>query len=175
MPSVRITADEQNNALYLLATPKDYQMIEAALDRIDIAPLQVLIEATIAEVSLTDDLKYGVEYFFENNQSAFALVGNTLGVPTAIFPGFSYALNLANARIVLNALEKVTNVKVISAPQLMVMDNHTARLQVGDQVPIIKQTAVSVADPDAPIVNSVELLDTGVILSVTFNWRSNRK
>jgi general secretion pathway protein D len=166
-PTLRITADEQNNALFILATPKDYRLVEAALERIDIAPLQVLIEATIAEVSLTDDLKYGVEYFFKNNQNAFALVNNTLGVPTPVFPGFAAIFSVNDVNVVVTALEKVTNVKVISAPQLTVMDNRTARLQVGDQVPVVKQTAVSVNDPEAPIVNSVELLDTGVILSVT--------
>ena len=76
-------------------------------------------------------------------------------------------------RVVLNALEEVTDVDVISSPQLLVLDNQTARLQVGDQVPITTQQATSVSDADAPIVNSVELRDTGVILTVTPRVNAN--
>ena len=67
----------------------------------------------------------------------------------------------------LNALDSVTDVNIISSPQLMVLDNHTATLQVGDQVPFATQSAVSVEDPGAPIVNTIQQVDTGVILSVT--------
>jgi general secretion pathway protein D len=67
----------------------------------------------------------------------------------------------------LNALSQITDVKVISSPQLMVLNNETARLQVGDQVPIATQEVQSVANSDAPIVNSIEYRDTGVILNVS--------
>jgi len=83
------------------------------------------------------------------------------------FPGFSALFSSDNIGVVLNALEEVTDVDVISSPQLLVLDNQTARLQVGDQVPITTQQATSVIDPDAPLVSSVELRDTGVILTVT--------
>jgi general secretion pathway protein D len=69
--------------------------------------------------------------------------------------------------VVLNALEEVSDVDVVSSPHLLVLDNQTARIQVGDQVPITVQQATSVSDVNAPIVNSIELRDTGVILSVT--------
>jgi general secretion pathway protein D len=164
---IRIVADNINNALFIVATPKDYRLIKAALAHIDTAQLQVLIEATIAEVTLNDELKYGVEWFFKTNNNSAVLVANTTGIPDAIFPGFSYALAMADTRVVLSALDKVTDVKVLSAPQIMVLDNRVATLQVGDQVPVITRSAVSVIDPDSPIVNSVEFRDTGVILSVT--------
>ena len=67
----------------------------------------------------------------------------------------------------LSALAEVTDVKVVPSPQLMVLDIQVARLHVGDQVPVATQSAVSVTDPDSPIVNSVQLVDTGVILEVT--------
>ena len=67
----------------------------------------------------------------------------------------------------MNALTQITDVKVISSPQLMVLNNETARLQVGDQVPIATQEVQSIVDSDAPIVNSIEYRDTGVILSVS--------
>ena len=83
------------------------------------------------------------------------------------FPGFSFVFAGSDARVVLNALTEITDVQVISSPQLMVLDNQSARLQVGDQVPIATQSSVTVNDPDAPIVNSIQFRDTGVILEVT--------
>ncbi len=85
----------------------------------------------------------------------------------AAFPGFGFIYSTDDARIVISALDKVTDVNVISSPQIMVLDNKTARLQVGDEVPVATQTAVSVLTPGAPVVNSIEYKDTGVILTVT--------
>jgi general secretion pathway protein D len=164
---IRIIADEPNNALFILATPQDFRDIDAALDRLDVEPLQVLIEATIAEVSLNDKLKYGVQWFFQNGDHSIGLADVASGIPTAMFPGFNYVFSGSSARAVISALDEVTHVNVISSPQLMVLDNRSALLQVGDEVPIITQSAVSVADPAAPIVNSVQFRDTGVILHVT--------
>jgi len=165
--AARIIADERNNALVILSTATEFRVIERALSKLDILPLQVLIEATIAEVSLNDTLEYGLQWFFQsgNAQGTFSTSGTGAVAPT--FPGFNILIDNANAQVVLNALAEVTDVNVISSPQLMVLDNQAARLQVGDQVPVATQSAVSVSDPDAPIVNSVELVDTGVILEVT--------
>ena len=170
---IRIIADEVTNALVILATPRDYRMIEAALRKLDIVPLQVLVEATIAEVTLTDELKYGLQWFFKHGGSSFTLGEGTTPVTKAIgavvqaFPGFSYLFASPDVRVVLNALDGITDVNVVSSPQLMILDNHTAILQVGDQVPIKTQEAVSVEGSLAPLVNTIELLDTGVILKVT--------
>jgi general secretion pathway protein D len=164
---IRIIADEPNNALFILATPQDFRDIDAALNRLDVEPLQVLIEATIAEVSLNDKLKYGVEWFFRQGNSSIDLAQLASGIPTAMFPGFNYVYAGTNARVIISALDEVTHVNVISSPQLMVLDNRSAVLQVGDEVPVITQSAVSIDDPAAPIVNSVQFRDTGVILHVT--------
>ena len=164
---IRIVADEKNNALLILATPAEYRMVEATLRRLDIMPIQVLIEATIAEVTLTDDLQYGLQWFFGGLDSEVTFSELLTGEVLSAFPGFSYLYRTGDVRVVLNALTKVTDVNVISSPQLMVLDNQTARLQVGDQVPIATQSAVSVEDPNAPIVNTIQFRDTGVILEVT--------
>lgn len=176
-PAIRIIADEVNNALVILASEGDFRMIEAALQRLDIVPMQVLIEATIAEVSLTDQLRYGLQWFFSAGNGSFSfnetgevfnpqLFANPSQVgPT--FPGFNFLYGSTDARVVLTALSEVTDVNVLSAPQLLVLDNRTARLSVGDQVPIPLRSSVSVVDPDAPIVNDIEYRDTGVILRIT--------
>ena len=168
---IRIIADEKNNALVILATPRDYRMVESALRKLDVVPLQVLIEATIAEVTLTDQLRFGVQWFLEQRSSDFILTDDPGGIIGSIFTdpggGFSYLLSMTNFRVALNALDRITDVNVISAPSLMVLDNHTAFLQVGDEVPVLSSTAVDVTAQNAPIVNSVQMIETGVILRVT--------
>jgi general secretion pathway protein D len=171
--NIRIVADDKNNALVILTTPSQYRLVESALKQLDNVPLQVLIEATIAEVSLNDELKYGIEWFLRSGQSSFTFSSLATGAVSSAFPGFSYLLNSANAQAVLNALTNITDVRVISSPQLMVVDNAPARLQVGDQVPIAVQSAVSVINPDSPIVNSIQYRDTGVILEVVPRVNAN--
>jgi general secretion pathway protein D len=163
----RIMADEENNALLIIATPREYAVIETALQKLDIAPLQVMIEASIIEVTLTKDLSYGVQWFLKTANSQFALSQQSTSAPAPQFPGFNYLYATANVQVVLSALEAITKVKVISAPLIMVLNNQPASLQVGDQVPIATQSAVATQSAGAPIVNTIQLHDTGVILKVT--------
>ena len=175
LPPVHIVADEKNNALVIFARPRDYKMIEAMIQRLDIVPLQVLIEATIAEVTLNDNLQFGLQWFFSKASSKFEL--NTTGSGTAAtitgadvlakFPGFNYVLGGGQGKLVLSALSELTHVDVVSAPHLLVLDHQTAGLQVGDQVPIVTESAQSVIAAGAPLVNSVQYLNTGVVLQVT--------
>jgi general secretion pathway protein D len=173
--ALRIVADVRDNALVMYATPAEYETMLTALKKLDIVPLQVLIEATIAEVTLNDQLKYGLEWFLSAGGSKFVFSGNqattnfpTPNLLTSAFPGFSYILSQSDARVVLNALSQITDVKVISSPSLMVLDNQPARLQVGDQVPLAVRTSVSteVSTATAPIVADIEYRDTGVILDI---------
>jgi general secretion pathway protein D len=173
--TLRVIADAANNSLLIYATPAEHDAIEKALQRMDILPLQVLIEATIAEVTLNDQLKYGVEYYFNSQRLRGAARGEGLSIAgigslltTGIAPGLNLLINPGDGPdIVITALSALTDVKVVSSPQVVVQDNRTALLKVGDQVPVTVQQAVSVEDPDAPLVNSIQYVDTGVILRVT--------
>jgi general secretion pathway protein D len=164
--SARIVADQRNNALLIMATPDQYRAILAAVRQLDVVPLQVLIEATIAEVTLNDQLRYGLQWFFNFGNSTITFSQVASGLVNPVFPAFNYIFQSNDARVVLSALTSVTDVRIISAPHLLVLDNEQARLQVGDQVPIVTQQATSVVDPDAPLVNTVEYRDTGVILEI---------
>jgi general secretion pathway protein D len=165
---VSITADESNNAIVVYATPQDYAVIENAMRQLDTVPLQVLLEAVIAEVTLTNDLKYGVQYFYQpsdKHQLTLSSGGATI-LPS--FPGFSYIFSEGtNIKIILDTLAEVTHVEVVSSPEVLVLNNRTATLQVGDQVPIATSQAVSVTADNAPIVNTIQYEPTGVILKVT--------
>jgi general secretion pathway protein D len=164
---IRFIADKKNNALLIFATPAEYNLIEAALRKIDILPLQVLVEATIIEVTLTDALQYGTQFFFKSGRIKSTLSDAATGLVTPQFPGFAFAFANQTAQAAISALQSLTKVKVISDPQLLVLNNESARLQVGDLVPIVTQSAVAVQTPGAPVVNSVEYHETGVILDVT--------
>ena len=166
-PQVSITSDEINNAVIVFGTSRNFAVVEEALRKLDVPPYQVLIEAAITEVTLNDDLRYGLQWNFQTGTSNFALSQGTTVNPTRILPGFSYLLSNNDITATLNALEERTNVKVVSAPKLVVLNNQTASLQVGDQVPIQTQSAQSVENSNAPIVNAIEYRDTGVILKVT--------
>jgi len=171
---IRIIANRRNNALLIYATPSEYTVIEGMLRKIDIIPLQVLIEATIAEVDLNDQLQYGTQFFFKADHVAFTLgpSGTTSpaipGIGGLSFPSTSPYFILSKApNVALAALANVSKVKILSAPQVMVLDNEPARLQVGQQVPVLTGTATSTLTTGAPVVNSVDYHATGVIMQVT--------
>jgi len=166
-PRLKLVADEAKNAILIEATKADYQRVMRIISNLDVIPNQVLIETTIAEVTLNDDLKFGVRWFLQNKDSKLTFTDQASGAVGSVFPAFSYALAAANVAATLDTLNAITNVNVISSPSLTVMDNRPAVLQIGDQVPITTQSAVGVLTSGAPIVNSVSYKDTGVILSIT--------
>jgi general secretion pathway protein D len=163
----RVVPNEPNNSLLIYANGEEYEFIREALDKLDQPVAQVLIEATLAEVTLSNDLRFGVNFRVFDGNDSVTNSGTGGGTPASVFPGFSVSVIGSTASAVLNTLQSKTNIRVLSAPKLIVLNNQTATLQVGDQVPIVIQQAQSVAAPGAPIVNTIELRDTGVILKVT--------
>lgn len=166
--NVRIVADKENNALLIVANADEYGIIETALKKLDIAPRQVLIDVTIAEVTLTDDLSLGVEWTFEHGTRRTGTLdtGTTAGIG-ALTPGFSYVLrNAAGTGIqaALNMLAADKRVSVLSSPHIMVADNQQAKIQVGDSVPTAGQQSVV---STGVVVSSTQYIDTGIILTVT--------
>lgn len=169
--NVRVVADEKRNALLIRAPRTEYRRIEQALRELDKAPSQVLIEASIIEVSLTGNLQYGVEWFVQNGLSdgrtGQALLNmNKKGDIGPRQPGFSYTiLNKAGAvRATLNALAEKSQVRLLSNPSVLVLNNHNATIQVGQQQPIKSATAVTTGNL---VTESITYKDTGVMLSVT--------
>ena len=169
--NVRVVADEKRNALLIRAPRTEYRRIEQALRELDKAPSQVLIEASIVEVSLTGNLQYGVEWFVQNSLSGGregqALLNmNKTGDIGPKQPGFSYTiLNKAGVvRATLNALAEKSQVRLLSSPSVLVLNNHNATIQVGQQQPIKSSTSVTTGNL---VTESIVYKDTGVMLSVT--------
>jgi general secretion pathway protein D len=171
---IRISADPAANALLVSATPRDYARVNEAIRQLDLMPMQVLLEASIVEVTLRDQLRYGVQYMLRNGGAGLTDTGRAIlstGATTPIqatLPGFAFTLaSGGEPRAIIDALSEVTDIKVVSSPRLLVLDNQVARLQVGDTVPIVTQTATSTLTNNPLVVNSVQYRDTGVTLEIT--------
>ena len=172
---MRIIPNNQNNAILVYGSPQETDTVEAMLHKIDILPLQVQIDAIIAEVTLNDTLQYGTQWFFKSRGVNIILDNATQTVTSlgstalqAAFPGLVGGGNGAGgAPFVISALQAVTKVNVLSSPQLLVTDNHAARLQVGSLVPYLTQSGQSTITPNAPVINSIDYFQTGVITDVT--------
>ncbi|HHZ69060.1 MAG TPA: type II secretion system protein GspD [Methylococcaceae bacterium] len=175
--AIRIIADESTNSLIVTASTQDYQVVKKVLKQLDVMPLQVMIDATIVSVSLTDDLKYGVRWYFShlNDQNVTALNGfgdsllqsaSALAVGAAT-GGFGYAFASGNIKAVLNAAATDNKINVISTPSLMVLNNQEALIQVGDQVPIRTSESTNTSGGSNPIQTSaIQMRETGVVLKV---------
>jgi general secretion pathway protein D len=172
--TMRIIPNPQNNAVLIFATAHEEDTVEAMLHKVDILPLQVRIDATIAEVTLNDQLQYGTQFFFKSggingilNNAATALGNPVATVLSTSFPGFVLSgSGQGGAPIALQALQAVTTVNVLSSPELLVLDNQPARLQVGDLVPYLTGSSQSTVANSA-VINSVNYQPTGVIMNVT--------
>lgn len=164
---IRITPIPANNTLLIRASPRDYREVLSTLAQIDQPSTQVLINTTIAEVTLNDTLRYGVQAYFQSGNVSFLLSDKTSSTGSVIspkFPGMNFVLGgISNPQLVVDALSKVTNVRIVSSPSLLVMENETATIKVGDQVPVQTQTETT---QGGQTVNSYEYRDTGVVLKV---------
>src|SRR5713101_3595223 len=122
-PRAKLAADEAKNAILIEATPADYRRIMRVIGSLDVIANQVLIEATIAEISLNDQLKFGVRWTLNAPHGATHTFSDAAsGSVGSVFPGFSYALTANNIAASLNALNSITDVNIISSPSLTVMD-----------------------------------------------------
>lgn len=180
---LRISVDDEHNALLISATPQEFEMIDEVLAKLDIQPLQVMVEVTIFEVTLNDQLRYGIQYAISNgglgltHDGTIALTRDTTTATSGsiitpiiapFLPGFSFAIEgSSRTRFIIDALSDITELKVISSPNILVVNNQVARLLVGDEVPIITQTTTSAVTDNPLIVNTVQYRNTGVSLEVT--------
>ena len=188
---VRIVADEISNSLIILATPRDYDKIRDVLVRIDVVPRQVLIEAIIAEIKLTGDLKFGIEYAFANGTigNLFGAAGGEGGVGASeegalsvtnsslLQSGAKRALNIGRGGLfsfitdqshfvaLINAVNSRSKVNILATPHIIAADNREAHILIGEEVPILTSTQQSTL-ATANIVSSIQYRDTGTILTI---------
>jgi general secretion pathway protein D len=164
----RIIPDPRQNAILVYATADQDATVSAMLRKIDIEPLEVEIDATIAEVGLSGALQYGTQFFFKSGGINAVLSQGATSNLAENFPGFVLSgAGVDAAPLAIAALQSVTTVKVLSSPQLLVQNDRTANLLVGNLVPYLSQTSQSTITSGAPVVNSINYQETGVILQIT--------
>ena len=192
---VRIVADEITNSLIILATPRDYAMIRDVLRKLDVVPRQVLIEAIIAEIKLTDDMAFGLEYALSvgglggllgaaGGASGGVSVGDTpgtgsLNVANSSLLGaanramtigsqgiFGFLTNRDEFLVLMNALATDDKVNILSTPHVIAADNREANILIGEEVPILTSTSTSSLNDTARTINSVQYRETGKILTI---------
>jgi general secretion pathway protein D len=170
---IKVIADKDTNSLLIMSSPADYEVVEGALRKLDIVRRQVLVEVLLAEVTLGDTLKFGIDWFIrgQNNTSGALRTGNGLpATPTGTVAPVS-GLQLINltgteVRAVLQALGTDNRAKVLASPHIMVLDNEKAEIKVGDRISVQTQTQTGVSTGSG-VLNSFQYLETGVLLAVT--------
>ncbi|WP_369914615.1 type II secretion system secretin GspD [Xanthomonas sp. NCPPB 3005] len=180
---VGVSAVEETNTLLVRSTPQSWRSIRDVVEKLDVMPMQVHIEAQVAEVSLTGQLQYGVNWYFEQAVSAASDatnigIGGGAGLPSAAgrsiwgdiagkvtSTGLGWTFLGKNAAAVISALDKVTNLKLLQTPSVFVRNNAEATLNVGTRIPI-NSTSINTGIGTDSTYSSVQYIDTGVILKV---------
>ncbi|MGR8979515.1 MAG: type II secretion system secretin GspD [Gammaproteobacteria bacterium] len=180
---VRIIPDEINNAIVVVSTPQEYEIIRNIIVQLDIMPLEVLIDATIVSVTLTDNLQYGIQWFLEHGGDGRGIItgggSRTLatnedgGVDLAAIAaaaatggfGYSFVSNSEDVRVILRAEAQKNKVNVISSPSIMVLNNQEASIQVGDEIPLRTSQSTSVTNVNQSVLPGTDQTTGGLLTS----------
>ena len=172
---VGVSAVDETNTLLVRANGRAWQSIREVVEKLDVMPLQVHIEAQIAEVTLTGELSYGVSWFFGQTVTDVGLPrlpgswtgagGNVTGVPiTGLSTGLAYTFLGRDAAAIITALDEVTDVRMLTTPSIFVRNNAVGELNVGKEIPISSVTVNPGLGDNT--VSQVQYRETGVILKV---------
>jgi general secretion pathway protein D len=166
---LQLVEDKERNNILIYGTKSEYSNIVKMLKRLDSLPKQVLVEVTIAEITLRDSMQFGLEWFLKEQGSDYGLVLNALGAGSAGISGILSATS-GNFGAGFNALQTNKYVNVLSNPKLLVLNNHSASINVGNQIPIITSQA-SASDLEggstsSSILQNIEYRNTGIQLTV---------
>ncbi|MEI8207575.1 MAG: type II secretion system secretin GspD [Methylococcales bacterium] len=182
---VKIIADDANNSIIIVATAQDYEVILPAIEQLDLMPLQVLIDATVVEVTLKNELQYGISWYLNHGRSSAIINGaptstasstGTAAATTAAAVatgGLSALYSSGAVQALLSSQATADNLNVISSPSLMVLNNQKAKINVGQQVPIQTGTTSSPLSTGLATANTIQYKDTGVTLEVTPRVNAN--
>ncbi|MBF0459169.1 MAG: type II secretion system secretin GspD [Nitrospirae bacterium] len=170
---IRITSDDRRNVVIMMTTPSIYRSLLSLLKEIDTPPRQVLIEGTVAELSVDNSNELGFEGLIKGRMLGGNFAASTVGLLGANSAGtiFSFMADHNNAKMLLDALAKENKIEILMKPHLMVMDNQEASIEVGDDVPVITSevsTTDTVSTSTTPsILRNVSYVQTGLILTLT--------
>jgi general secretion pathway protein D len=173
---INIVVDETTNSLIIRAIPRDYKAILETIKKLDLYPKQVLIEVLLAEVTLDDLTKYGLEFstftdtFVKGGRSSTYTVGvGGIGESSSLVSGIRYSIASANRlTAAIHASATENRLKVISSPHILASNNKEAKIQIGTAQPILTSTYTTTATSATNVVEgTIEYKDVGIILTVT--------
>lgn len=169
--NISIAADDSRNIILINATPSEYKNLLVFLENLDIPPKQVLLETTIAEITLKDDLQFGLEWFVKNRMKDGVYNLTTLGqlgVPSNIGITYRFLTDSQKFQLLVNALAKENKINILSTPRILVLDNREATIQIGTEVPIVSgEITTALNNAQTPAVSrSIQYRNTGTILRV---------
>ena len=174
---VGVSAVEDTNSLLVRASAAQWKSIREVIERLDVIPMQVQIEAQVVSVALKGDLQYGVSWYFDH-----AVGDKGLPYPTGRKSWSSHSSSLANvpnagnmlswtflgssAAAIVSALDSVTDVRTLSSPSVLAQNNREATLNVGQKIPIASVSFNPNGGGTNGTYSQVQYLDTGIILKV---------
>jgi general secretion pathway protein D len=177
---VGISAVEESNSLLVRASPAAWESIRRAIDRLDTMPLQVQVEAQVVEVKLVGDLSYGVSWFFGNAidapSQADASAANDFRNSGTAISGTNNAFTFLgpSAKVIINTLDSVSDVRILSAPSVLVRNNVEADFNSGQQIPVASTIINNNGNTNSDNTYSqVQFRQTGVSLKVKPRISSN--
>ncbi|MFB3819622.1 MAG: type II secretion system protein GspD, partial [Candidatus Methylomirabilales bacterium] len=170
---VRIVADEPTNALIIKATAQDYRVIEETIRKLDLLPKQVLIEVLVAEITLTDSLNFGLEYFLRTGEFALQQFFGLGPIPQDLLRGVAtntggFTLTFVDQdrfQLFLNALSAHTKINTLATPHILTQNNREAKIQVGQEVPVVTGNQSTVGTGER-IFQTIQQRDIGRILAI---------
>ena len=161
-----VVVDANRNAIIFKGSGQEWIRLRPLLDDLDKAVPSVMIDVLLAEVSLNDKEGLGVDWrnVRTNLGAKDLLMGTANGLGNS---GLNLTLNSAGqTRAVLNAFYENRQAVIRSSPKLMVRSGEEARIEVGNEIPVVTGTSQGIENPDAPINKTVQYRKTGVILSI---------
>lgn len=170
--------NRENGLITVKATARQHEQLQYYIDLVlNNARRQVLIEATIAEVSLSDQFQSGIDWTIVNDSGTTSLTQNTLGVNLGAAPFFSgtytdTGTSLGDITASVRMLETFGDVKVLSTPKVMALNNQTAILKVVDnrvyfEINIQKSTNTTSSTTDQTITSEIKTVPVGIVMQVT--------
>jgi general secretion pathway protein D len=162
---VKITADEYRNSLIIQASPADYQVIKNLMVELDVLPRQVLIEATIAEITLDDKTELGVEWAYKKGEGSLT---TSLLSANAGRNGLTFTIGDATQwTATMTALAAQNKVNILSSPSVLASNGLPASIDISTEIPVATSSYEYTSTEDPVFSSDIEYRDTGVMLTVT--------
>lgn len=169
--NVKIVADESTNSLLIRSTARDYRQLLTTINQLDVVPLQVMINAVIAQITLTEATKFGVDWSRVAADSAVNRIStstSTSFLPAVDLGGLLFSKTFidgaAQIDATLEAIATDNDVRLLARPSLTVTNNQEGEITIGSQVPVEQGQTIGTG---GVATTNIQYRDTGIVLTIT--------